>query len=95
MKTLLLGLLLLQSIGYTVIIQVVDRETDKPLPAEVFVKDWQVRTDAKGIAYFSGVSAGRHRLAIIADDDAYPTVNWTIMVPQQDAMIIRLEKKQP
>lgn len=92
-SVVLVSALLQQPQGHNVFILVVDRNTNEGIPAEVIVGDWQTRTE-KGKATFYAVIAGKHRLAIIADDDKYSVVNWIITVPQTEAAIFRLEKRR-
>lgn len=84
--------LLQQPNGHGVFIVVVDRESNAGIDANVWIGEWQVRTE-KGKATFTGIAPGRHRLAIVADDTRYPIVNWVLDVPQQRAAIFRLVRR--
>ncbi len=78
--------------GYNAFIIVVDRQTNKPLSAEVWLGEHVTQTVA-GKATFMGISKGRYRLAVIPDEDRYPAGNGTISVPQYETIILRLERR--
>lgn len=79
--------------GHNAFILVLDRGTNEPIPAEVYVGSWQARTE-KGKATFVGIEDGTYRVVIIADDDRYPVVNWSIVVPQTETALYRLERRK-
>ena len=77
---------------HSVFILVLDEHTHRGIAAVVYINDREGRTKG-GKAEFTGLRAGRHRLAIIADDERYMVVNWVIDVPQQESAIFLLRVK--
>ena len=71
---------------------VVDRSTNRGIPAVVRLGDTEART-RRGKATFVKVEPGIHALTIFSDDVAYPEVHWVISVPQTETAIFRLEKR--
>lgn len=70
---------------------VVDRQTDKPLEATVFLDGEECHEAAAGKSECTAVE-GRHRLVIISDDATYPIANMSVTIPQYASIIIRLTK---
>ena len=100
MNFLHLGLMILCLVGalkqtqtYDVFVIILDRETNTPLQAEVWLDAEQSRTNLSGKATFLSVNGGIHRLQIIPDDDTYVIGNGHVKAPQMEPMVIRMTKR--
>ena len=87
MSTLLLSLWLYAA-GQTMVresfpltVSVVDRKTNAPISAEVWIGESSLHTDAKTGGAFTELTTGRYRIAIVADDPQYPVASGYLGIP--------------